>query len=966
MNENRLKIYKKSTDKAKQRTGNDSAVPPLNFSQVSIIFRCLSQIILVPKLNSRQTPKNLRAKRRLTEIPPDYTSPNETKSKDLYFRAQEIANSNTTYGSLFQFDKSLHLDSDFNPLKFFIKYHYGTDLNATDSGLMNQPYTTMESMSTNRSLVGQGNKSRNEEQFAKTTRERLASPRATRLEPLNRAEAGNNKTETDKPGAIRQTYLKKSSIVRKMISVDDQSQSVENTSLNMSKPRVEYTLKSENSQGHSKKFFKTINKEELPQINNQSMGNVPINESLHSPRSVPMKSKSFLSKKMASNFAKKLQASQSMATDNPPSTSNASNKNQQTFDFSNCETAGSQNQLPESNKTGSTINFFTPCKTPQVTRNNSEGPELGKKDSTIPTKNDTAQQIPEKQPQLNGNLTQMDGKSTVESKGMSEVPTIANTNAVFTSSFNEEQKVGAIKAKTDAEKKTPASPKGVESPRRLTNLRIDIPGTEKLPKIYDDHLISRSKSTNNTPAPKNTSKFSLNTEISDKISTSRKQFASKRAPHSLKFNFNKKSVLARPDTDSDSETVSSSSTDSYLMQESPQARRYFDKEGASPSRRFGFEEHKTPIDEVWAKSFNTYTKIVEQKVDSLAQYNLKEIAMKTTLGKSVNERPEEEISSNSPKFEDLLALDLIKSPKNLGREPSFEAFLSSPRHLESSNGPKQKLYKINVIPPINEETCVHEHEHSLDKIAKEPDQEKEQKQSAESVDNQPEQQSPKKLNLMRFEFFTEALATLQDEKPVVSYSEWSEMERLENQVTDEEVYLLDMFDQAPDKKSYVRYKLEVTSELFYKIFAYLLRKPLVGIPLSLETKLELQDKAADFSQTTFIFTPKFERYSSHITQQPEDVSFIYELVGDLPERLISILPGYNENLLEAQNDETRFNEIDLLRFRDNEIVEPITAFTSVTNSSRKSALILTVIENESKIQLLMRNLQPGKFSFFLP
>ena len=104
---------------------------------------------------------------------------------------------------------------------------------------------------------------------------------------------------------------------------------------------------------------------------------------------------------------------------------------------------------------------------------------------------------------------------------------------------------------------------------------------------------------------------------------------------------------------------------------------------------------------------------------------------------------------------------------------------------------------------------------------------------------------------------------------------------------------------------------------------------------------------------------KFERYSTEIVQISEDLEFLFGIFG---EQSACAIEGYNINTAEIQNDENKFDEFDLMRFNDNKIVEPNLAIISFKDLAKNSALILSTIQLESKLEYLMRVTRPGNMT----
>lgn len=438
--------------------------------------------------------------------------------------------------------------------------------------------------------------------------------------------------------------------------------------------------------------------------------------------------------------------------------------------------------------------------------------------------------------------------------------------------------------------------------------------------------------------------------------------------------------MALPSTEEHSDWSEATSTKGIDVYDSPKPQRYFwQKKKQSTST---LEDTKTPVDEVWNKNFNAYKHLVETKLDAIYQFHVKEVITSTAFQRSTQNilsEGETDINDINSRPEDTLATEFAKEhDRLLGRGgvglETFQDFVTARAASPKATDSKLRVYKINVIPPITE--AASDHEHSLDKIVETHETQQAQDDHKDKYKNKDTEkdknatQVPKNgeiptkpLNKKIFEFFTGVFVHLDNSEHFYSSTEWDELEKLEMDTLEETKSDFDVFRPTSDMKSYTSFRVELCCELLYKTMAYLLRKTTTRFSWTFETNIELGEMRT--GDSTFIFTPKFERYTAHVVQLPEDIAFLFELVGELPEKLISAIPGYNENRLGAENDENKFNEIDLLRFNDGEIVEPILAFSSTAHSSRKSALILTRIEGDNRLHFLTRNTKPGKLSFIL-
>ena len=508
---------------------------------------------------------------------------------------------------------------------------------------------------------------------------------------------------------------------------------------------------------------------------------------------------------------------------------------------------------------------------------------------------------------------------------------------------------------------------------------------EKLPNsinnLSDPHskTISRLRSsTNDTPkSTKQPLKRSPNFNI-ENSSSARKAYSSKKTSHALKFNFTKSSELVLLPETKEEDDSNPESQEKVLSEhdENQQTHRSWHK-----ARSEGIVDDQTPVEDIWNKGFKQYSSFFESKVTALSQYRIKELTSHMGFNEEVKSSKEEpsslfsELSPRSPqRQENLFPFDLMKHSDS-GHPNWFSKKPVVPEKIIPFTNVK---YMINIFSPVEEPE--QERPGSTNKLQREQhnhdgdhdDANQNNRPSSSSSENSPNELenapiAQTKANA-QFEFFLEKL---EREPQHVTYSDWEEIDKIEFDVSSKSESSLHMLDDSTNDKSFMRFKLRPSADLFFKIFAYLLRKFHHKIPNAIETKLDSYialvygdlKPAGEMTVTNqFIFTPKFERSTNHIIELGEDGMFLFELIGELPEKLIPIVAGYNENLQDIKNDENKFLDTELPRFKDNELVEMISVPIPTVNVAEKSPLILGSMENQTKLYLIMRNNDsPSKF-----
>ena len=870
----------------------------------------------------------------------------------------------------------LYGDLELTSLKFYRRYNYGLSLDDLESNALTHRLTTIETTLSANRFNGRSCSSMNnlDEGHPKTARERLASPRGARLEPLKRERDTNRKF--DSVGNATGTIPK------------------EEHGKIMSSGKKPASVNLKNLTG-SVKIRKESN--EKPKIGTPTATEKPDMKSIISS-STTNNSKAHLTGKNQFIVHKNARGLPGAPSKNSPLESNQNTKQL-------LPTHQLHQKLKEKMGVSEKADEDKPCMTEKPAIHATEKPAIshtGEDERQLVVNNGIMQSneesksmilIQEAQPSLEHspqqNISQIE---TVEAEELKEIQGTEQSKLeghAFEPSIEEKQpqhlNAGKLERRSSIEghsslfsdshheRKESLHEHGLPTSESLTGVISEIGALNKCTKFGmkapSVKTLSYGKiaeccdltQDNDSSLSQESSKLSHSTTTIGGQSKARSTFGSNKPQRDLKFNFNKKIALSTSKIEENTVHQTSGKAPAgrlnSIHNDSPNASSYFRQRGRPKS----LSDSKTSVDDIYKRSFNGYVSYVEEKIKAIYEYHFKRLyTIAPNEMKPVSEEESHDHINNSKQVE-RFGNECDRGLGNsisCGRDSIREYFITKQSGSKASE-PKQSIYIINIIPPpVNGDVM------SQDSFQEKTESFKISHKNEENIHKRSssEDSSATSPTQTQFEFVMEDSPALHHRKRPKTFPPWIEMEKIEVETLDENKSSLDLFHHTLDMKSYSNYGLDIPSEIFYKTLAYLLQKPAESHRLALESKPEFDnEKIARVGTKSFIFTPRFERYVSQIPQALEDTDWIIELVGELPEKLTSMIKGYNTNSLELEDDEVKFSMTDVLKFANNQTVEPISTTTPVLIPSLKNTpLMVGSIENEIQLKLLMRDMKPSK------
>ena len=191
------------------------------------------------------THRELRSKKLISEPYEEYGSTLHQTTHKAINRPKGSAIRKILSNTVFDLDRLTQRDSDLNSLKFYLNYHYNANLSDNDASFYPQQ-TAMDTSLTNHSQNRSITESKIKKEYKNEGKERLLTPRGTRLTPIN-LEADKTEKSKDHVNFKITTgdrfFPNKRTLAKKIASVELQNSNGDVTGLNSSKISEENALK---------------------------------------------------------------------------------------------------------------------------------------------------------------------------------------------------------------------------------------------------------------------------------------------------------------------------------------------------------------------------------------------------------------------------------------------------------------------------------------------------------------------------------------------------------------------------------------------------------------------------------------------------------------------------------------------------------------------------------------------------